>query len=100
MLPLLLLLLLLLELLLLLLLLLSLLLCSEGIWSLGTRNPSPNSEQVLKGRDDFGRIRPNVLLLLGGWFNKKGRDYLGTWTLTGCFRFRRESPSKGYNVEA
>ena len=51
-------------LLLLLLLLLSLLLCSEGIWSLETLHP--DSEQVLKGRDDFGRIRPNVFSLLGG----------------------------------
>ena len=50
--------------LLLLLLLLSLLLCSEGIWSLETLHP--DSEQVLKGRDDFGRIRPNVFSLLGG----------------------------------
>ena len=60
-------------LLLLLLLLLSLLLCSEGIWSLKTL--PPNSEQVLKGRDDFGRIRPNVFLLSGGGcLIKGGRD--------------------------
>ena len=58
-------------LLLLLLLLLSLLLCSEGIWSLKTL--PPNSEQVLKGRDDFGRIRPNVFLLLEGVFKKRGK---------------------------
>ena len=56
--------------LLLLLLLLSLLLCSEGIWSLKTL--PPNSEQVLKGRDDFGRIRPNVFLLSGGGCLIKG----------------------------
>ena len=42
--------------------------CSKGIWSF-----DPNSEEVLKGRDDFGRIRANVLLLLGGMFNKRGR---------------------------
>ena len=77
MLPLLLLLLLLLQLLLLLLLLLllSLLLCFEGIWSLETL--LPNSEQVLKGRDDFGRIRPNVFYYWGV-FNKRGKGFSQT----------------------
>ena len=56
-------------LLLMLLLSLSLSLCSERIWSLETL--PLNSEQVLKGRDDFGRIRPNVFSLLRGCLLKR-----------------------------
>ena len=55
---------LLLDLLLLFLLLLMLLLCSEDIWE--NRNPPPDSESVLKGRDDFAKIRPNVCFIIYG----------------------------------
>ena len=44
-----------------------LLLCSQGIWSLETLPPNP--EQVLKGRADFGWIRPNVCFIIRGVFN-------------------------------
>ena len=33
--------------------------------------PPPNSILVLKGRDDFGRIRPNAFVLLRGVVNKR-----------------------------
>ena len=53
-----------LPLLLFLLLLLLLLLCSKGIC------PLDNSEQVLKGRDDFGTTSTDVFLLLGACLQK------------------------------
>ena len=37
------------------------------------RNPAPDLEQVLKGRDDFARVRPDVRLALGECLIKRGK---------------------------
>ena len=35
------------------------------------------ASKVLKGRDDFGRIRPNVLVVIRGVFNKREKGLVG-----------------------